>query len=219
MDKPISRDELVSELQEAKANIDRYQRELASSQELQAIMSKARQWHGYRAPDGSWRVGPSKFIGYVNNDAATYLRLYRERDGRRTEGALRTWFRVADPGSAEYEDVTAAVLRLFAKYGRAPNKLLQVNVPRPEGVAESRPEEAWQRSHLRSRVTFDARVCGGRPCIRGMRIRVSDILDMLSAGVTRQEILIDYPYLEDEDISAALAYAAESTDHRVVSAA
>jgi uncharacterized protein (DUF433 family) len=52
-----------------------------------------------------------------------------------------------------------------------------------------------------------------------MRIRVSDILDMLSAGATRQEILLDYPYLEDEDISAALAYGAESTDHRVVSAA
>jgi uncharacterized protein (DUF433 family) len=52
-----------------------------------------------------------------------------------------------------------------------------------------------------------------------MRIRVSDILDMLSAGATRQEILADYPYLEDEDISAALEYAAESADHRVVSAA
>jgi uncharacterized protein (DUF433 family) len=52
-----------------------------------------------------------------------------------------------------------------------------------------------------------------------MRIRVTDILDMLSVGATRQEVLVDYPYLEDDDISAALAYAAESADHRVVSAA
>jgi uncharacterized protein (DUF433 family) len=52
-----------------------------------------------------------------------------------------------------------------------------------------------------------------------MRIRVSDILDMLAAGVSRQEILADYPYLEDDDISAALDYAARSADHRIVSAA
>ncbi|HEY5565916.1 MAG TPA: DUF433 domain-containing protein [Gammaproteobacteria bacterium] len=68
-------------------------------------------------------------------------------------------------------------------------------------------------------MTFDARICGGRPCIRGMRIRVTDILDMLSAGATRREILADYPYLEDDDIRAALEYAAESADHRIVSAA
>jgi uncharacterized protein (DUF433 family) len=49
-----------------------------------------------------------------------------------------------------------------------------------------------------------------------MRIRVSDILDMLAGGATRQEILADFPYLEDDDISAALEYAAESADHRVV---
>jgi len=219
MAKAKGRAGLVSEMEQAKQNIDRYQRELAGSEELQAIMSYARSWHGYRAADGSWHVAPSKFIGYVNSNAATYLRLHQERDGRRSEGALRTWFRALEPGSAEYEDVAAAVLRLFAQYGRAPNKLLRVNAPKPEGVAEARPDDAWHRSHLRSRVTFDARVCGGRPCIRGMRIRISDILDMLAAGATRQEILADFPYLEDEDISAALAYAAESTDHRVVSVA
>lgn len=54
------------------------------------------------------------------------------------------------------------------------------------------------------RVTINADQCGGRPCIRGMRIRVSDILDLLAAGGTRAEILADYPYLEDEDITAAL---------------
>jgi uncharacterized protein (DUF433 family) len=70
-----------------------------------------------------------------------------------------------------------------------------------------------------SRITFDAAKNGGRPSIRGLRVRVSDILDMLAAGATRQEILADYPYLEDGDITASLQYAARSTSHRVVLAA
>ena len=66
------------------------------------------------------------------------------------------------------------------------------------------------------RITFNAKQCGGRACIRGMRIRVSDILDMLAGGATRAEILADFPYLEDADISAALAYAARSAEARVI---
>jgi uncharacterized protein (DUF433 family) len=63
------------------------------------------------------------------------------------------------------------------------------------------------------RITMDPQVCGGRPCIRGMRIRVKDVLDMFAGGASRKEILDDYPYLEDADITAALAYAAEHADH------
>ena len=70
-----------------------------------------------------------------------------------------------------------------------------------------------------SRITIDPEVCGGRPCIRGLRIRVKDILDMLAGGATRQEILADYPYLEDEDITAALEYASRATDHPVIAVA
>jgi uncharacterized protein (DUF433 family) len=66
------------------------------------------------------------------------------------------------------------------------------------------------------RITINPNVCGGRPCIRGLRIRVSDILSMLTAGATQQEILEDYPYLQPEDIPAALDYAARQADHRVV---
>ena len=57
---------------------------------------------------------------------------------------------------------------------------------------------------LTSRITINPAVFGGRPCIRGLCIRARDILDMLAGGSTRQEILEDYPYLEDEDITAAL---------------
>jgi uncharacterized protein (DUF433 family) len=58
------------------------------------------------------------------------------------------------------------------------------------------------------RITSNPEQCGGRPCIRGMRIRVRDVLDLLAAGVSEPEILDDYPYLEAADIRACLAYAA-----------
>jgi len=66
------------------------------------------------------------------------------------------------------------------------------------------------------RITFNPEQCGGRPCIRGMRIRVKDVLDLLAAGVDEAEILADFPDLEPEDIRASLAYAAEETDHPVL---
>ena len=66
------------------------------------------------------------------------------------------------------------------------------------------------------RITFNVNQCGGRPCIRGMRIRVKDVLDLLAAGVTESEILEDYPYLEAEDIRACLEYAAAEADHPVL---
>ncbi len=67
-----------------------------------------------------------------------------------------------------------------------------------------------------SRITIDDAVCGGRPCIRGMRIRVTDILELLGSGASIEEILEDYPYLEREDILAAIEYAARQTDHTVL---
>lgn len=66
------------------------------------------------------------------------------------------------------------------------------------------------------RITIEAGKCGGRPCIRGLRIRVSDILELLGAGASFGEILKDYPFLEREDILAALDYAAYQTDHAVL---
>jgi uncharacterized protein (DUF433 family) len=70
-----------------------------------------------------------------------------------------------------------------------------------------------------NRITIDPALCGGRPCIRGMRIRVKDILDLMASGANREEILADYPYLEGDDIDAALAYAAKQLDHAILSVA
>lgn len=70
-----------------------------------------------------------------------------------------------------------------------------------------------------SRITVDPNKCGGRPCIRELRIRVKDILEMLASGMTNEEILHDFPYLEADDISAALEYAAKQVDHPILQAA
>lgn len=67
-----------------------------------------------------------------------------------------------------------------------------------------------------NRITIEEGKCGGRPCIRGLRIRVSDVLDLLAAGASYEEILTDYPFLVKEDILAAIGYAAHQTDHAVL---
>ena len=66
---------------------------------------------------------------------------------------------------------------------------------------------------IMERITVNPNQCGGRPCIRGMRLRVKDVLDMLAEGASEQEILQDYPDLEAEDIRASLALQSR---HRLV---
>jgi uncharacterized protein (DUF433 family) len=73
-------------------------------------------------------------------------------------------------------------------------------------------------AELLKRITVDPGKCGGRPCIRGMRMRVTDILQLLSADASYEEILTDYPDLEREDILAAIEYAAHQADHVVLQA-
>ena len=69
---------------------------------------------------------------------------------------------------------------------------------------------------LLSRITTDPGQCGGRPCIRNMRIRVRDVLDLLASGATVEEVLHDHPSLERDDVLAAIAYAAQFMDHAVI---
>ena len=68
------------------------------------------------------------------------------------------------------------------------------------------------------RITVDPNVCGGRPTVRGLRIRVKDVLDLLAAGADRSE-LVDYSYLEPDDITAVLEFAARQNDHPVLRSA
>lgn len=76
----------------------------------------------------------------------------------------------------------------------------------------------FKMNDLSKRITIDPDRMHGRPCIRGLRITVSDVLGLLSAGQSREEILIDYPYLESADIDAVLSFAASQADHPVIPA-
>lgn len=67
-------------------------------------------------------------------------------------------------------------------------------------------------ANLLNRITIEPGKCGGKPCIRGMRIRVSDLLELLGEGVSVEEILTDFPDLEREDILASLQFAARRSD-------
>lgn len=73
-------------------------------------------------------------------------------------------------------------------------------------------------TNLLDRITVNPKQCGGRPCIRGMRIRVIDVLDMLASELSVTQILADYPDLEREDIAAVLQYARRRLDHPVLAA-
>jgi uncharacterized protein (DUF433 family) len=69
---------------------------------------------------------------------------------------------------------------------------------------------------LLERITIDPEICGGKPCIKGTRIWVSLVLDLLADGMTEAELLAEYPGLVHEDVLAAIAYGAEATRERVV---
>lgn len=69
---------------------------------------------------------------------------------------------------------------------------------------------------LMERITVDPEQCGGRPCIRGMRIRVTDVLDLLAAGLTTEQILEEMPDLERDDVRAALQFASRWLNHPIL---
>lgn len=71
-------------------------------------------------------------------------------------------------------------------------------------------------AELLARITVNPKQCGGRPCIRGMRIRVSDVLDLFAAGLSAEQILAEMPDLEANDLKAALVYAARKFNHPVL---
>jgi uncharacterized protein (DUF433 family) len=85
-----------------------------------------------------------------------------------------------------------------------------------QGLRKARSASKLANMKYADRITFNPKQCGGRPCIRGMRIRVKDVLDLLAARVPEAEILADYPDLEAEDIQASIEYAAAQLDHSVL---
>jgi uncharacterized protein (DUF433 family) len=73
-------------------------------------------------------------------------------------------------------------------------------------------------TEIADRITVDPEQCGGRSCVRGMRIRVTDILDLLASGLTQEEVLEELPDLTAEDVTACLRFASHRLDHPVLAA-
>jgi len=74
------------------------------------------------------------------------------------------------------------------------------------------------KHNLTERITIDPEQCGGRPCVRGMRIRVADVLDLLANGLSVQDILKELPDLEADDVHACLHFASQRLNHPMLAA-
>ncbi len=95
-------------------------------------------------------------------------------------------------------------------------RVLTVPVSNGEPAVRRVEGEPEVMNDILGRITFNSEQCGGRPCIRGMRIRVSDVLELLASGLTPEQILIEMPDLELDDIVAALRYASRRLDHSIL---
>lgn len=212
---------LVSGEEQVLENIRNYQSEVSARELLDGI-AYVRSWYACPAGPETWLFAPSKFIGYENNTSEAYARMHKAMDGRQTEHLLWRWFDEVDPTNNLGTVLYPKLHEFLAKLGKAPNALSRISVLKgtrlgsnADGAASSSTDpssELW-------RITFNPAILAGKPCIRSMRIRVFDILEMLAYGATRQGILADFPYLQDEDITAAIAFAAETVDVRAVKAA
>lgn len=205
---------VVASYQEVVQNIRTYNREVAEHTDLAARIKQHPAWYAVKDTHGNWIFGPSKFIGYVGASAGKYLASYSRKDGKETEPALAAWFEQVDPRTALGRELRQAFDRFAERFGKTANSRWRVSVS--EDVLSSRP---GQKRNVSDRIAFDPDICGGRPHIRGTRIRVADIIGALAAGDTTEELLADFPYLTGDDISAALGYAAGIVDHRVLIAA
>ena len=195
-------------------NINAFDREMQNPK-LAEMIAYVRHWYAIQTPEKGWIFAPSKFIGYVEMSSRKYQGDFEELDGRKTETNLKRWFVELPPGDKLAQTLLQELRKIVAQHGKTVNSLARIHVlkgERGQSREQSRANESW-------RITSDSGVLAGKPCIRGMRIRVADILEMLAHGATRKEILEDYPYLEDGDITAALEFAMGAVDHRLVKAA
>jgi uncharacterized protein (DUF433 family) len=209
--------QLVSDESQVIENILTFNEEMDHPR-LRKMIAYVRHWYAVQIPEKGWMFAPSKYIGYTGMNHKNYDSSFDDLDGRKTEHSnLKRWFIELEPSEKLAETLFEALRKVMAQHGKAINSLARIHVfkghmQRPEGARKPPGSETW-------RITSDPGILAGKPCIRGMRIRVSDILEMLAHGATRGEILEDYPYLEDGDITAALEFAMGAVDHRLVKAA
>lgn len=205
--------DLIDERDQAIMNISRYQTELRENPRLAALMKQVHAWYAARSDDSDWFFAPSKFVGYAENSANTYLSRADVRDGGRTEAILKRWFDIVPPSSRRHTELDNALQKFLNDYGHSgPRKGARICVLKEILTGGIGPE-------VQDRVHIDPAICGGRPHIRGTRVRVSDILELLANGAMPSDIFADYPYLGEADLRAALAFGAAASGHRVILAA
>ncbi len=205
----------ITSADEAIWNIKTYVSALRDNPELVARISMHPAWYAAKDEAGAWIFGPSKFIGYKNADARSYLVGYDRGDGRESEAALQRLAQPVDVDSAIGRELVSRFEAFAAAWGKTPKKGSRISL-----LVQQEPERrVVSGAPISSRIAFDADICGGRPRIAGTRVRVSDIVAALGAGDSVSDILEDYPYLKEGDIYAALDYAAKAVDHRVLRAA
>ncbi len=208
---------LVDSLNKAVENISRCQTEIRKDPRVAGRMKHVRAWYAVKSDDGmSWLFGPSRFVGYAKLTAEAYLSMTDGRYGRPAVAVLKEWFDVVPLASPLGDELAGALLRFLNSCGHSglrKNAWICVRKELLAGGADNVSREVWQR------IRLDAAICGGRPHIRGTRVRVSDILDLLASGALPSDILADYPYLSEADLKAALGYGAAATAHRVILAA
>jgi len=211
---------LVSSAEQVASNIRRFADEVAESSEMQSRLSQVHDWYALHLPGGSWAFGPSKFVGYRDNTVKKYLENYRTRaNGGETEQALDPVSIEVEPDSRLERELTSALEEFLDRWGRKPRRGSQIRL-----VSEDEPDIAIAPKRktdeaLLDRISSDPDICGGRPCIKGTRMRVIDIVEAIAHGATQEELLRDFDYLTAQDISAALLYAAHASNHRVVQTA
>lgn len=212
---------LITSLAEAEKHIRQYGRELRNSVKMQRRVANHRSWYALRSGSNSWVFAPSKFVGYRFASAAEYLAEAGrdgDRDGKQTERVLMEWFHPVDPDSPRGRELNDALREFLADFGK-PNKVARVNLAKEQleaSVGGRTTGRSVDNTGISDRISFDPRICGGRPCIKGTRMRVADIVAMLADGATKEEILQDFDYLAEADIDAALRYAAGASDHPVI---
>lgn len=118
---------IVTSERQALANIRRFARELDASPGLQGRLGFARAWYADKGSDGTWRFGPSKFIGYDGMTADEYLD-DDARDGRRTEKQLAQWFEEVPEGTDLHEKLSGDLFALLDRYGKVPSAKMRINV-------------------------------------------------------------------------------------------
>ncbi len=211
---------MVTSFAEAAENIAKYQEAIRQNAEIRRRVGMV--WSWYAARDeraGSWKFAPSKFIGYRDPSAKRYLAeagMEGDFDGRITERILSEWFETPDKNSKLERELADDLRAFLAEFGKAPGARARINVPKDQNPATTRKSVSVNEEGLLRRITSDPGICGGRPCIKGTRMRVADIVEALAHGASQKDLLADFDYLTADDIAAALLYAAHATDHRVV---